>query len=124
RHFLGRGSPARAPGPVAAARGVDQPRGEALLVVNQDFQKMFGDKLLVALTDRQRLGGLNEAARPLGEFLDIHALSRSAPGSHGRLSPIHAPFWQRTIIRPLLGAAHGRYANEKPDLQDPVGSGG
>ena len=40
---------------------------------------MFGDELLVALTQGQALGRLNETARPLGEFLDIHALSRPAP---------------------------------------------
>jgi hypothetical protein len=44
---------------------------------------MFGDELLIAFADSQRLGRLNEAAGPFGEFLDIHALSRSAPGRTG-----------------------------------------
>ena len=52
---------------------------------------MIRGELLVALAKGQALGRLNETARPLGEFLDIHALSRSAP------------FRQRTIIRPPKG---------------------
>ena len=58
---------------------VDQARGQAFLIVEQDLQKMFGGELLVAGAQRQPLRGLNEAARPLGEFLDVHICLPPAP---------------------------------------------
>jgi hypothetical protein len=33
---------------------------------------MFGGELLVVGAQRQPLSGLNESARPLGEFLGVH----------------------------------------------------
>ncbi len=88
-----------------AARGADQARGQTLLIVEQNLQKMFGGELLVVGAQRQPLGGLNETARPLGEFLGVHIvlswhpdfaawrarLSRSldldnAPDGHGILT--------------------------------------
>ena len=57
-----------------AARLVDQAGAKAFLVVEQDFQNVFRRELLVAFAKRQRLRGLNEAARPFGIFLEIHAL--------------------------------------------------
>jgi hypothetical protein len=64
---------------VASSRGGNQAGRQAFLVVEKDLEKVFGDKLLIAFAKGEALGGLNETARPLGEFLDIHALSRSAP---------------------------------------------
>ncbi len=71
------------PGPhlfrLAAGRR-DQPRGQALFVIDEDLQKMFGGEVLVIGAQRQPLGGLHESARPLGEFLDVHLASKpSAP---------------------------------------------
>src|SRR5882724_9025586 len=66
-------------GRVAAAAGGDQARCQSFLVVEKDLEQMLGNELLVALAQGQALGRLNETACPLGEFLDIHALSRPAP---------------------------------------------
>jgi hypothetical protein len=63
----------------SAAGAVDQAGRQAFLVVQQDFQHMFGGELLVVLPQRQRLRALNEAARPLGVFLQIHRILPSAP---------------------------------------------
>ncbi len=58
----------------ASARTVDQTRREPFLVVEQNFQNMFGGELLMSLAGRQRLRRLNEAARALRVFLDIHEM--------------------------------------------------
>ena len=75
RQFLQRRFDTAAHGAVIAAGRGDQARGQAFLIVNQDFEKMIGGELLVALTQGQALRRLNEAARTLGEFLDIHSAS-------------------------------------------------
>ena len=62
-----------------AAGAVDQPGRETLRVVEQDFQQVFGGELLVALAQGQRLRGLHETARAVGEFLEIHS---STPSAH------------------------------------------
>ncbi len=49
-----------------AAGGLDQVRGQALLVVDQDLEQVFGGDLLVAGAQCEALGGLNEPARALG----------------------------------------------------------
>ena len=46
---------------------------QAFLVVQQDLQEMFGGETLVAFAQGQALGSLNEAARTLGVFLEIHS---------------------------------------------------
>ena len=65
--------------PRVAACCVDEAGGKALLVIEQHFQKVFRREALVALTQRQRLGGLDEATRTLGVFLEIH---KSSPPRH------------------------------------------
>ena len=55
-----------------AAGGLDQAGGGAFLVVQQRLQQMLRRDLLVEFADRDGLGGLQEAARPLGEFLNVH----------------------------------------------------
>ncbi len=52
-----------------AARPVDQPGGQPLLVVQKHLEHVLGRELLMPLTKRQRLRGLHEAARPFGVFL-------------------------------------------------------
>ncbi len=54
---------------------VDQARREPLAVVEQNLEDVFRRELLVAFTQGQRLGGLHETARPLGEFFEIHRSS-------------------------------------------------
>ena len=49
-------------------------------VVEQHLQEMLGRELLVALAERVGLGRLDEALRPLGVFLDIHASDPFRPG--------------------------------------------
>ena len=56
-----------------AARPVDQPGGQPLLVVKKHLEHVLGRKLLMAFAKRQRLRGLHEAARPFRVFLQIHA---------------------------------------------------
>ena len=55
-----------------AACGLDQAGGRAFLVVQQRLQQVLRRDLLVELADRDGLGGLQEATRPLGEFLNVH----------------------------------------------------
>ena len=58
-----------------AARTIDQPGGEPFGVVEQHLQQMFGRELLMSLAQRERLGGLNEAAAAIGIFVEIHVHS-------------------------------------------------
>ena len=50
---------------------------------------MFGGKLLMALAQSQRLGGLHETAGAVGVFLEIHRLNSlgplTAPVKYGRV---------------------------------------
>ena len=57
-----------------AAGAVDQTAGQPLAVVQQHFQHMQCRELLVALAHRQRLRRLDETARPLGVFFNIHVI--------------------------------------------------
>ena len=67
----------------AAAGSADQSRGKAFLVIEQDFQEVFGFELLVVGAKCQLLRSLNETARTLGEFLDVHiCLSSTSPRPH------------------------------------------
>ena len=56
-----------------AARGLDQPGGHALLVVEQRLQQMRRRDPLMMLANRDRLRGLQEPARAVGELLKIHS---------------------------------------------------
>ena len=56
-----------------AARRLDQARGHALLVVEQRLHQMRRRDPLVMFAHRDRLRRLQEAACPIGEFLEIHA---------------------------------------------------
>ena len=58
-----------------AARLVDEAGAQALLVVEQDFQEVFGSELLMAFAKRQRLRRLHESARPFGVLFKVHKLS-------------------------------------------------
>ena len=55
-----------------AACGLDQAGGRAFLVVQQRLQQVLRRDLLVKLAYCDGLGGLQEATRPLGEFLNVH----------------------------------------------------
>ena len=74
----------------ASASLVDQPRRKPLLVVEQRLQNMLGRELLMALAGRDPLRRLNEAARPLGVFLDIHECSpiKGRPPMERRVTPL------------------------------------
>ena len=69
------------------ARRADQPGGGAFLVVEQRLQQVLGGDPLVEFADGDRLGGLQEAARPLGEFLNIHGFVPNWQAT-GRPSPL------------------------------------
>ncbi len=77
--LLERGFHAGPHGAIRAARCIDQPGRKPFLVIDQHLEQMLGHELLVALAQGQALCRLNKAAGPLGEFLDIHVRSRSAP---------------------------------------------
>ena len=47
---------------------------------------MLGGELLVTLAQRQRLGGLNETARAVGVFFEIHASTPSAHDGTGKMN--------------------------------------
>src|SRR4029077_1561719 len=65
-----------------AASAVDQPARQALRVVEQDFQQMFGCELLVPFAQGERLGGLHETAGAVCVFLEIHtSLPRPVPAA-------------------------------------------
>lgn len=55
-----------------AARARNQTRAQAFLIVQQNFQQMFGSQILMVAALRQPAGGLNEAAAPVCKFFDIH----------------------------------------------------
>ena len=65
---------------------------------------MFGRELLMALAQRQRLRGLDEAARPFGVFLEIHTslprpnaalVWRTPKASTGEDVGVAAAVWKR-----------------------------
>ena len=64
-----------------AARGLDQPRGHALLVVEQRLQQMRRRDPLVMLANRDRLRRLQEAARAVGQLFKIHSILPLVPGA-------------------------------------------
>ena len=64
-----------------AARRLDQPRGHALLVVEQRLQQMRRRDPLVMLANRDRLRRLQEAARAVGELFKIHRRYPSCLGA-------------------------------------------
>jgi hypothetical protein len=55
-----------------AAGALDQRRGKAFRIVDQDFQNVFGRELLVILPESESLGRLNETTDAVGIFLKIH----------------------------------------------------
>ena len=79
-----------------AAGTVDQAGRQPFRVVEQDFEQMLGGKLLVALTQGQRLRGLDKTPRPVGIFLEIHV---STPSAHDGTASNQAP----------VGGLHGCY---------------
>jgi hypothetical protein len=62
-----------------AAGAIDQPSRKALGIIEQNLEQVFGGKLLVAFAQSQRLGGLHEPARTVGELLEIHYLNSLGP---------------------------------------------
>ena len=62
-----------------AAGGADQIGRQAFAVVEQDLEQMLGCEPLMAAPLRQALRGLNEAARALGIFLDVHLFRPLSP---------------------------------------------
>src|SRR3546814_16392546 len=62
-----------------AAGGGDQVGGKTLFIVEQGLQNVVGGKALVSAALGELLCGLQESARPLRIFLDVH---RRAPLRH------------------------------------------
>ena len=72
-----------------ATGAVDQAAGQPFRVVEQDLEQMLRCELLMAFPQGQRLGGLNEPAGAVREFLEIHSVfPRPAPPSNRRESGI------------------------------------
>ena len=62
-----------------AAGAVDQTAGQPLAVVKQHFEHMQRRELLVSVAHGKRLRRLDEAARPLGVFFNIHVVCFPRP---------------------------------------------
>ena len=62
-----------------AAGGADQIGRQAFAIVQQDLEKMLGSQPLMAAPLSQGLRGLQEAARALGVFLDVHLFRPLSP---------------------------------------------
>ena len=73
-----------------AAGGADQARGGAFLVIQQRLQQVLGGDPLVEFANRDGAGGLQEAARPLGELLDVHGLSPCSKATGPGSAPVEA----------------------------------
>ncbi len=85
-----------------AARGLDQAGGSAFLVVQQRLQQMLRRDLLVELADRDGLGSLQEAACPLGEFLNVHLcvpVRRRLVSSHPSSGNGNVTLWQSRWVQ-------------------------
>ena len=79
---------------------------------SRTFRRCSGTNCWLPSRSGQTLRGLNEAARPLGEFLDIHALSRPAP-----------LLWRQTVTIRAPGQASlpaQGYGMGEPGLQAPA----
>ena len=57
-----------------AAGACDETGRHALGIVEQRLEQVLGRNLRVAVADRNRLRGLDEAFEPVGEFIEIHGL--------------------------------------------------
>src|SRR5262249_30890889 len=102
-----------------AAGTLDQPRGHAFGIIEQNFQQMHRQELLVALAERKGLRALDEAARPLGVFFDVHVCSSLHAGpprlaALGR-TPRSAWVWitRKGVIRRFTTRYRKAFANEK-----------
>jgi hypothetical protein len=99
-----------------AAGGADQIGRQAFAIVQEYFEKMLGGQPLMAAPLSQGLRSLQEAARALGVFLDVHLFRplsprpirhagtmqwNSCPGlDMGRLSPgARAAGWRRPKMK-------------------------
>ena len=69
----------------APAGAIDQTGGEALRIVEQDLENVFGKELLMPFAQRQRLGRLDESAGAVGIFVDVHVPRLRRPGSGARI---------------------------------------
>ena len=72
RHLAERGLNSRQCLTRIAAGAVDQPGCEPLWIVEQDLEDVVGRKLLMPITQRERLSGLDEALGAVGVFFDVH----------------------------------------------------
>src|SRR5262245_46263697 len=90
-----------------AARAIDQAGRETFGVIEQNFQQMFGGKLLVAVPQSQRLCGLHETASAVGKFFEIHSLTPSAHMAPVNSGPQLGSLLY-VIINAILGTAMAR----------------
>ena len=67
------------------ARAGDQVGRQALVVIHESLQKMFGNNPLMFLAHRDGLSGLKEPARPFRELFHVHrSFSFASPRASGR----------------------------------------
>ena len=98
-----------------AAGAADQIGRKTLVIVQKCFQQMLGRKSLVPLAQSDRLGGLHEAARPLGELLQVHrSLLYQAPRIPGARQAAHPSCG----LRLEFGMETARYQPASPILPD------
>src|SRR5262249_16128032 len=82
--------------------------GQSLAVVQQDLQEVQRRKLLVSFAHRQRLRRLDETARTLGVFLNIHVIpSACRPAPKARKQHLHWVSEGRVDVpQPAAGRRH------------------
>src|SRR5262249_10275865 len=98
-----------------AAGGTNQIRGEAFAIVEQNFENVFGGEPLMPAALSQALGSLNETARPLGVFIDIHIL----PSTLGAQSSQHADSDALKSVDPGLDMGRVRVDTRVEGLPSP-----
>ncbi len=85
-----------------AACGRDQIAGEAVALLQQHLEQVFGRELLMPAGQRQRLGGLDGGFGAVGVEVEVHLWS--SPGS-GRSGPVPSMQATRQPAGPDMGVA-------------------
>ena len=79
-----------------AAGGTDQIGAEAFLVFEQGFEEMFRRQPLMAAAQREVLGRLDKALRPLGVFFELHGYASCEPAAappEAATAAFHPSIW-------------------------------
>ena len=84
-----------------------RPGGQPFRVVEQDLEHVLGGELLMALAQREGLRGLDETARAVGVFLDIHASLPRAQAASARTTDLTLSVRPAQDVRSRLPSRKG-----------------